>query len=277
MEIPTKSLKRKGSEFLPTTTGYNRDFNKRFENWDYQDHTNHSGNLLESSIQKSTSYRDKYLRDYFNGFKIYHFHDTGFNSPMKQFARLHDNEFLREDGSNLAAFLYFLQKKKESSFQMIEATIRSIAPFFKSFDLTPNRLNEDTIELKWIEEGSDMYLNAHNLSDGTLRMICLTTLLLQPDLPKTIILDEPELGLHPVAINKLAGLLKKAAEKGSQIIVSTQSVGLIDNFEPEDIIVTDRENQQSVFKRLSTEELKDWLDEYSLGELWNKNIIGGRP
>ncbi|MDJ1491671.1 AAA family ATPase [Cytophagaceae bacterium DM2B3-1] len=253
--------------------GFNKGNNKN-ENWHDNDIATAS---LESTLKKDKTYISVFVQSHLASFRVYHFHDTSASASVKQFSRLNDNESLRDNGSNLAAFLYRLKEKNPSSYQLIEATIKSIAPFFKAFDLTPSRLNEDSIELKWIEEGSDMYLNAHNLSDGTLRMICLATLLLQPDLPKTIIIDEPELGLHPVAINKLAGLLKKAAEKGSQIIVSTQSVGLIDNFDPEDIIVTDRENQQSVFKRLSTEELKDWLDDYSLGELWNKNIIGGRP
>lgn len=183
---------------------------------------------------------------------------------------------MRENGDNLAAFLYLLQEKHPATFKVIEATIRSIAPFFKSFDLKPDRLNSEYIQLEWKEQGSDMYFNAHNLSDGTLRMICLVTLLLQPDLPKTIIIDEPELGLHPFAINKLAGLMRSASTK-SQIIVSTQSVGLIDNFSPEDIIVVDRKEGQSVFNRLDESELKGWLETYSLGELWDKNIIGGRP
>jgi len=259
--------------FQSESSGFNKGTNEK-ENW----HTETVNTpVLESKSIFSQRLVSKYVQQHLSSFRVYHFHDTSTNAPVKQTAPLEDNEFLRDDGSNLAAFLYLLQEKYPSSFQLIEATIRSIAPFFKGFDLAPSRLNKNQIELKWIEVDSDMYLNAHNLSDGTLRMICLTTLLLQPNLPKTIIIDEPELGLHPMAVNKLAGLLKGAAEKSCQVIVSTQSVGLIDNFEPEDIIVTDRADQQSVFKRLHSEELKDWLDEYSLGELWNKNIIGGRP
>ena len=131
--------------------------------------------------------------------------------------------------------------------------------------------------MRWFEKGSDAYFDAFDLSDGTLRFMALTTLLLQPDLPKTIIIDEPELGLHPFALNKLAAMMKQAAEKGSQLIVSTQSTDLINNFEPEDIITVDREDDQSVFRRLDSEELKDWLEDYTLGELWNKNVIGARP
>jgi predicted ATPase len=233
--------------------------------------------VKESSIKVFQEPRAKFIRYYLESFKIYHFHDTGKDSPMKRMNDLNDNHNLRENGKNLAAFLYFLQEKHLKEFQSIENKVHSVAPFFDRFDLKPNKLNENQIELRWLEKGSDSYFNAYDLSDGTLRFIALTTLLLQPDLPKTIIIDEPELGLHPFAINKLAAMMKQAAAKGSQVIVSTQSVGLVDNFEPEDIITVDREDNQSVFRRLDSEDLKDWLEDYTLGELWNKNVIGARP
>ena len=107
--------------------------------------------------------------------------------------------------------------------------------------------------------------------------MALTTLLLQPDLPKTIIIDEPELGLHPFAINKLAAMIKRASIKGTQVIVSTQSTDLVNNFEPEDIIAVDRKDNQSVFNRLKSEELEVWLEDYKLGEIWSKNIVGAMP
>lgn len=217
------------------------------------------------------------IKNHLDSFKIYHFHDTGENSCLKQINRLDDNDYLREDGANLAAFLYYLQEKHPREFNSIEDQIRSVAPFFGSFNLSPRKLNEEEIRLRWFEKGADGYFDAFDLSDGTLRFMALTTLLLQPDLPKTIIIDEPELGLHPFAINKLAAMMKQAAAKGSQVIVSTQSVGLIDNFEPEDIVTVDREDDQSVFRRLDSNELKDWLEDYTLGELWNKNVIGARP
>ncbi len=123
---------------------------------------------------------------------------------------------------------------------------------------------------------SDAYFNAHALSDGTLRFICLATLLLQPELPSTILLDEPELGLHPYAIAVLADLLRSAATR-TQVIVSTQSVTLVNQFDPEDMLMVDRAEGASVFRRLSHEEIDTWLDDYSLGELWEKNVLGGRP
>lgn len=236
---------------------------------------NHPG-AIESVLPNSDGFRDKYLKDSFSSMKIYHFHDTGFNSKIKQPCTTNDYSRLYEDGRNLAAFLYKLQKAHPLHFNLIEKIIRSIAPFFNKFHLEPDEIDASQIYLRWFEKGSDQVFNAHNFSDGTLRMICLTTLMMQPELPKTIIIDEPELGLHPVAIEKLASMIKTASTK-SQIIVSTQSVTLLNHFNPEDVLVVDRENNQTVIKRLSSENLRKWLSEYTLGELWNKNVFGGRP
>jgi predicted ATPase len=196
--------------------------------------------------------------------------------PMKRSGALNNNRQLEANASNIAAFLYLLQEKHPNHFRRIEMTIRSIAPFFDRFNLAPSQLNPEQISLEWKERGSDLYMDAYSLSDGSLRFIALTALLMQPEPPKTIIIDEPELGLHPMAINKLAGLIKKASNH-SQIIISTQSVGLVDNFDPHEIITVDRKEGQSVFAHLVDEKLQNWLDDFSLGELWNKNIIGGQP
>ena len=114
------------------------------------------------------------------------------------------------------------------------------------------------------------------MSDGTLRFICLAAVLLQPNLPATIIIDEPELGLHPFAINLLASLIKRIPDD-KQIIISTQSVQLMNEFSVDDIITVDRKDGKSIFKRHNSEDLKEWLDDYTVGELWEKNILGGRP
>lgn len=210
------------------------------------------------------------------GIGIYHFHDTSRTAAVKLTGDLNDNEFLRSDASNLAAFLYWMRIKHNERYQRIVNTIRLIAPFFDDFNLHPSRLHEDKIRLEWRERASEKYFDAHSLSDGTLRFICLCTLLLQPNLPSTILIDEPELGLHPTAITILAELLRSASQQ-TQVIVSTQSVPLVNQFEPEDLIVVDRDDGQSVFKRLSAEQLENWLENYSLGELWEKNVLGGRP
>jgi predicted ATPase len=237
----------------------------------------YESNVAESEFSEIKGSQALYVNRRLMEFDVYHFHDTSDTSPIKGMADLNDNHYLRRDGSNLAAFLYYLKLKEPKHFKRIELMVKSIAPFFERFDLEPNFLNENKIELEWKEKGHpDHYFNGYHLSDGTLRFICLATLLMQPNPPETIIIDEPELGLHPVAINKLAAMVRKASEK-VQVIISTQSTNLIDNFEPKDIIVTDRENNGSVFKRLKSEELSTWLEEYTLGDLWGQNKLGAQP
>lgn len=230
----------------------------------------------EAGVAKATSSVSKYVRTYLESHRIYHFHDTSSSAPPKQTCDVADNRFLREDAGNLAAFLYWLQEKLPSYYQNIEDTIRQIAPFFKGFKLAPAKLNPQKIRLEWEEVGSDTYFSASALSDGTLRFICLATLLLQPNLPSVVLIDEPELGLHPAAIQVLAGLLQSASTR-TQLLVATQSVTLINQLEPEQVWVVDRENGESLFKHLKSADMSSWLEDYGLGELWEKNILGGRP
>jgi len=208
--------------------------------------------------------------------KVYHFHDTSDSAGMKGLGDINDNQYFRPDASNLAAFLLFLRTKHSGHYETIVETIRMVAPFFNGFILRSVTENPGKIRLEWLEKDSDSPFMAHHLSDGTLRFICLATLLLQPHPPDTILIDEPELGLHPYAITVLAGLMRAAATR-TQVIVSTQSVALVNEFEPEDLIVVNRKDQQSVFERINKEKLSEWLDEYSLGDLWQKNVLGGRP
>jgi predicted ATPase len=217
-----------------------------------------------------------YVLGTMRSWRVYHFHDTSESSKIRATGDIHDNEDLRDDARNLAAFLYYLEQKHPKAYEEIVATVQLVAPFFDRFDLKPSRLNEDKIRLEWLEKGTDTYFNAHALSDGTLRFIGLATLLLMPDPPATIIIDEPELGLHPYAISVLAALLRRASQH-TQVIVSTQSVTLVNQFEPEDIIVVDREDDQSVFSRPDVEALSAWLEDYGTGDLWEKNLLGGRP
>lgn len=215
----------------------------------------------ESNLMEKKFGRAYCLNSYLRSFTVYHFHDTSSSSPMRGQCEINDNSFLRDNASNLAAYLYMLMQTDEKAFRLIEGTIHSIAPYFKRFDLRPDPISPNKISLEWEEVNSDMYLNGYSFSDGTIRFIALATLLLQSNLPEVIIIDEPELGLHPAAINKLAALIKRAS-KTSQIILSTQSTNLVNCFEPEHIIVVDREDGQTVFKRLNSENLSVWMNEY---------------
>ncbi len=220
----------------------------------------------------------KYVRRHLDSWRLYHFHDTGTASPLKKTADVHDNRILRPDGANLAPFLLFLREKHEDAYRLIVGTVRQVAPFFRDFALEPLRLNPEKIRLEWRHAGTDAYFDAAALSDGTLRFMALATLFLQPAAyrPSVILVDEPELGMHPCAITLLASLMKSAATD-SQVIVSTQSPLLLDHFEPEDVLVADRVDGATRLTRLESSRLKSWLEDYSLGQLWEKNELGGRP
>ena len=210
--------------------------------------------------------------------RVYHFHDTGSSAMVKQVHGANDNEYLREDARNLAAFLKRLQEHHNAHYLRIVKSIQMVAPFFGDFIFRPYAGKSDQIELEWTEAGQDVPFKASALSDGTLRFICLTTVLLQPKnfMPATILIDEPELGLHPFAITMLGAMMKSTSQQ-HQIIVSTQSVELVNEFDLEDLIVVDKQGGASTLRRPDATVLRDWLADYSLGDLWKKNLLGGRP
>jgi predicted ATPase len=197
---------------------------------------------------------------------------------MRKTAEVHDNRFLRPDAANLPAYLYYLRERRVESYRLIERAVQRVAPFFDEFRLEPLRLNPDNIKLEWRHKRSDQYFDASSLSDGTLRFIALATLFLQPeeDPPSLILVDEPELGLHPYAIEVLAALVRQASVS-TQVILSTQSSLLLDHFDPQDVIVADLEDGSTRLRRLEADRLTSWLETYSLGQLWEKNELGGRP
>lgn len=209
--------------------------------------------------------------------KQYHFQDTSDSAAVKRPQSSSDNLVLKAAADNLAPYLLRLRLDYPDYYQRIIDTIKLAAPFFGGFVM--RKPVPENIQLEWFEQRDpDTPYKAHVLSDGTLRFICLATLLMQPPelLPDAVLLDEPELGLHPYAINLLADMLKQVAEE-KQVLVATQSVELLNCFKPEDVVVAERQDDATVLKRLDTEELKDWLEDYSLGELWKRNIFGGRP
>ena len=208
---------------------------------------------------------------------IYHFHDTDLRARVCRQGAVDDNEVFRPDGSNLAAFLFRIQSTHPSSYAKIRDIVRLAAPFFDDFCLRPVPINPELIQLGWTQKDSHRFSNASNLPDGTLRFICLATALLQPSMPPVALFDEPELGLGPYALTLLANLFQHAARKYfHQVIVSTQSAALVSQFDPEDVIVVERVEGQSTFRRLQTKELGNWLKEFTLGELWQKNIPRSR-
>jgi len=239
--------------------------------------TNISRSSTESYIKSTDNFRAPYVIKYLNGFRKYHFHDTSTNSPFTQLSNIeNDVYYLYENGMNLAAFLYDIQKRNKIDYNRILKNIQSIAPYFSDFYLNPNK--EDLVRLQWTDKYSDVIYGANDFSDGTLRFIALSVLFLQPILPDTIIIDEPELGLHPASIAKLAAMIKSVAARKCQVIVATQSTDLLSHFMPEDIITVDQIDGESKFGRLNSTTLNKWLEDYTIDDLWKRNIImGGQP
>lgn len=208
----------------------------------------------------------------------YQFHDTSFRANIRKSAYIEDNTYLRDDAGNLPAFLYAMRSSKVECYRRIEDTIRLVFPTFGGFSLRPQATNPNGILLNWHQRDHAEYLlGPHQISDGALRFMALATLLLQPDLPNVVVLDEPELGLHPSAIVLLAALIRSASKR-TQVILATQSARLVDEFEPNQIAVLEADSDSGTHcRRLDSNELSDWLKDYSLGELWEKNLFGGRP
>ncbi len=235
---------------------------------------------------RRTSYEETALSDnehlrvaqgsfyHLKNWKIYHFHDTSPTAWIKKDFEISDNKKLYSQAQNLAAFLYSI--KDTPHYQKIVETSQRVAPFFQDFRLSPEKINPNFIRLRWKHRASEMEFDANSLSEGTLGFICLVTLLLQPDLPSRIIIDEPELGLHPFALHLLGEVLKSASTR-TQILIATQSVTLINQFSYQDLIVVDQVNNATQFKCLNEEDVKAWLEDYQMGEMWDKNLIGGNP
>ncbi|MFN5348547.1 MAG: AAA family ATPase [Polaromonas sp.] len=238
-----------------------------------QMHTLAKAGALESALPKpGTSRAAEHVARYLQDWKVYHFHDTSDTAKVKAAYSIHANDRLMAQGDNLAAFLYGI--RETTAYAHIVRTIQRVAPFFQDFIFQPEA--NDLIRLRWKHKGSDDYFDGTMLSDGTLRFICLATLLLQPKLPTIILLDEPELGLHPFAMQLLAALMRSASEK-TQIIASTQSVTLANQFGWQDMVVVDQIENASVFRRLQEAEVAEWLKNYKLGDVWEMNVLGGTP
>ncbi len=244
--------------------------------WELGDSPDENSLLVKEAIGNTRVSRySKPVYDAIMSWKIYHFHDTSSTAGMRHAEIIQDSKFLRPDGSNIAPYLLGLKKQKSDVYDEIIDAIRLVISFFEDFELEPESFGaKKKVNLTWRQKGSDYPMQPYHFSDGSIRFICLCTALLQPEPPATIIIDEPELGLHPSAISILAELIQSASKR-TQLIVATQSPTLIDNFSVEDIVVVNRKNGQSSFSRLAEKDFNIWLENYSVGELWTKNVISG--
>jgi predicted ATPase len=226
-------------------------------------------------------YRDKTVaavNEWLGRITFYHFHDTSPQSKLRTHARREDDRYPRSDGSNLAAYLLRLKESVDSAdqkaWQRINRHCRHIAPAIKQLD--PVAVN-GSVRLDWIDDRDERF-GCHQFSDGTLRALALITVLSQPSgcLPRLISIDEPELGLHPSAIALIADLCRSIS-RHTQIVLSTQSTELLDYFNADEVVVVERQQGETRLTRLSSQALQNWLEDYSLSELYDKGVIGGKP
>lgn len=218
---------------------------------------------------------DHYVWNSVTSWQVYHFHDTSMTAGMRRDVGVDQSDILRPDGSNLAAFLLKLKITDFERYDLLCKTIRRVAPYFDDFDLRVKQdIPEDTIRLRWRRKGTDYVFSPSHFSDGTIRFICLVTVLMQPNPPQMIVFDEPELGLHPTALSILGGLIRSASTR-MQIVIATQSPLLLSEFEPEQIITVDQIAGATRFNRLDSKTLADWLNDFTLGDLWQKGTIEG--
>jgi predicted ATPase len=241
------------------------------------------GTNNESGLKTDTRETSKALYSLLSRIRAYQFHDTSDTAKIKDRGYVDDAVFLRHNAGNLAAFLKMLKEDAEFAkyYARIIRRIQNVMPQFGDFVLNPIPGAKDYVRLNWKgSSGNDYLFDPHQISDGSLRFMALAALLLQPPdlLPEFIVLDEPELGLHPAAIAELGGMVRIAAQN-AQVLLATQSTRLVDEFGPENLVLVERDDVRhcSVFKTLNIEQLSEWLARYSLSELWEKNVIGGRP
>lgn len=211
--------------------------------------------------------------------RTYQFHDTSENAKIRKGGYVEDTKYLRSDAGNLAAFLISLRQNYSPYYDLIVRTIAQVCPEFRDFELAPSDRSPNNVLLNWRgRHHGDYLLGPHQLSDGTLRFMALAALFLQPPdmLPSAIIIDEPELGLHPAALGVLADLVRGASQR-SQVIIATQSETFVDHFDIKQIRPMTHAGGASRFLDLEPSDFTHWLEDYSTGELWEKNVFGAGP
>lgn len=239
----------------------------------------HRETLLTKGFDDAVTNRPHDVLPLLQGLNFYHFHDTSLTSELRTHARRQDDRYLRSNGSNLAAYLLRLKTSTEptekAAYDRIESMLRQIAPFVR--ELAPTAIDADAVRLDWIDDRDERFGAAH-LSDGTLRALALFTALGQPvqHLPLFCVIDEPELGLHPAALDLFCELVRSASAH-CQILLATQSPALLDHFEAHEVIIAERVDHATTFRRLDARELAGWLEDYTLSDLYDMNVLGGRP
>ncbi|MBO3457475.1 AAA family ATPase [Aetokthonos hydrillicola Thurmond2011] len=211
-----------------------------------------------------------YLATQFSNISLYRIWNIGRDSEPRnpQKTDLPEHPLL-ENGSNLGLFLNNLQYQLGNR-QIIE----KLKKFYDAAEELSIKIYGGTVQIFIREENLAQPIPATRLSDGTLRYLFLMALLLDPTPPPLICIEEPEIGLHPDILPTIAEMLIEASQR-TQLIVTTHSDALVSSLPPEAVLVFERDEQGSHLRRLDPEKLKDWLENYTLGDLWRMGEIGG--
>ena len=181
--------------------------------------------------------------------------------------------FLTERGENLALVLSRLRGDSRQAF------VKSLQQIYDGIEDFQVEVGGGRADLFVVERGAGTrYIPVSHLSDGTLRYMALAAILLDPEPPPLVVIEEPELGLHPDVVLSIGRMLVEASRR-MQLVVTTHSHGLIDALDdcPSSVVVCDKHDGESVFERLDPTWLKEWLEQYSLGKLWSAGDLGGNP
>jgi predicted ATPase len=213
-----------------------------------------------------------WLGKQFGAIKLYREWGFGLNTGIRRPQQVDlPGDFLVEDGSNMGLILNDLLHRG-----MRKSIIERLSHFYDGIEDVTTKVHGGTIQVFLHEEGMNQPIPATRLSDGTLRYLCLLCVLLHPDPPSLVCIEEPELGVHPDILPRIGEMLVGASER-TQLIVTTHSDVLVSALSetPESVIVCERDIKGTNLKRLEKDQLKSWLKDYSLGEIWRMGEIGG--
>lgn len=203
---------------------------------------------------------------------VYDYFDTTPKSPIRKPMLPTSEKKLAEDGTNLPQILNTIKINHKTHYRKIAEMLNEVNPNFVGFDFN---MIGGNIELMLDERDLQSSIHVSNISDGTLRYLCLLAILYNPERGNLVCIDEPEVGLHPDMILNIANAIKEAAEQ-STILISTHSDNLLNYFEIEDISVFEKdENNATQVQTYTQEQFADWYDEFSVGKMWKQGDFGG--
>jgi len=227
---------------------------------------------LLSQVSPANAPEDAHRRS-FRDVALFRPFDVGPGAPVWRSQQVRPASVPGPNAEDLLAAVQTLRSRSPDMFETYEAALRAGFPAYQALDLEP--VGAGQVALTWRERGQTYY--AHELSEGTLRFLWLCAILHSSDPPRMVLIDEPEVSLHPELLKILSGLLDDASHR-TQLLVATQSPELVSWLKPEQVVVLDLDEEGWTKATPATDlDLDEWLRRYTLGELWVRGDLGGRP